>query len=263
MPHFKTGDMWSAYDEADLFLLTANATIKRNGALVMGRGIARQARNRFRGLDEALGQQILHICGNKGKYGLLVSPRWPAAKLGAFQVKRHYAQPASPTLILHSVTLLTAWCAAHPDITGIHLNFPGIGNGKLLRSEVLPMVQQLPDAVTIWEYASAKTVNRTLPNPDWNLQVKTGRGRSDTGAHHRAINIAQQLLTIGHWPDSLNSRIIIHNAYDLHRQLQLSGSGTYHADYNVIVYPVVHDLIPTQDYEIHPLTDSFRQIHNL
>ncbi|MCP4427946.1 MAG: hypothetical protein GY803_25965 [Chloroflexi bacterium] len=262
MPIFKTGDMWSAFDTADLFIITTNAAIKQNGALVMGRGIARQARNRFRGLDKALGQQILHTCGNKGKYGLLVSPRWPAAKLGAFQVKRHYSQPASLELIRHSTSMLCAWCADHPDAQ-IVLNFPGIGNGKLLRSEVLPIVQQLPDVVTIWEYASAKTVSRALPNPDWNVQVKTGKGRSDIGAHHRAINITQQLLTIGRWPDCLNSRIIIHDAYDLHRQLQLSGSGAYHAEYNVTVYPAVHDLIPGQDYEIHPLTDSFRQTHNL
>jgi len=89
MPIFQTGNMWSAYDDADLFVLTTNATIKRNGALVMGRGIARQARNRFPGLDTALGQQILSVCGSQGEYGLLVSPRWSAAKLGMFQVKFH------------------------------------------------------------------------------------------------------------------------------------------------------------------------------
>jgi hypothetical protein len=43
MPTFKIGDMWSAYDNIDLFLITTNVTIKRNGALVMSRGIARQA----------------------------------------------------------------------------------------------------------------------------------------------------------------------------------------------------------------------------
>jgi len=102
-----------------------------------------------------------------------------------------------------------------------------------------------------------------MTNPDWNLQVKIGRGRSDTGAHHRAINIAQQLLVAGCWPDYLNTRIVIHDAYDTHRNLQMSGAGEYHAKYNVTVYPAVHDLIPGRDYEIHPLTASFWQIHNL
>ncbi len=33
-----------------------------------------------------------------------------------------------------------------------------------------------------------------MTNPDWNWQVKLGRSRSDTGAHHQAIEIARQLL---------------------------------------------------------------------
>ena len=98
---------------------------------------------------------------------------------------------------------------------------------------------------------------------DWNLQVSTGNGRKDVGAHHRAINIAQQLLAAGRWPDHLNTRIVIHNTYDTHRRLQMSGAGEYHAKYNVTVYPAVHDLIRGQDYEIQPLTASFRQLHNL
>ncbi len=159
MAQFKRGDMWMAYAAADLFLITTNATITVRGALVMGRGIARQARDRFPGLDAALGKQILSTCGNpstllragQGQYGLLVSPLWPEARLGAFQVKRHYAQPASLELIQHSTAVLCAWCIDHPDAS-VHLNFPGIGNGRLRREDVLPIVMQLPDQVTIWEY---------------------------------------------------------------------------------------------------------------
>ncbi|MFQ5418876.1 MAG: hypothetical protein ACE5EY_00795 [Anaerolineae bacterium] len=158
MPIFQTGNMWLAYDDADLFVITTNAAIKRNGALVMGRGIARQARNRFPGLDVALGQQILSVCGNQGQYGLLVSPRWPEARLGAFQVKQHYSQPASLELIRHSTAALCAWCIEHPTAR-VALNFPGIGNGRLRREDVLPIVAQLPDQVTIWEYPPASKEN--------------------------------------------------------------------------------------------------------
>ena len=154
MPTFKTGDMWSAFDEVALFLLTTNSTIKRNGALVMGRGIVRQARDRFPGLDAALGKQILNVCGNQGQYGLFVSPRWRKARVGAFQVKRHYSQPASLELIRHSAVTLHAWCAAHPNAL-VALNFPGIGNGRLCREDVLPILRQLPEQVVIWEYPPA------------------------------------------------------------------------------------------------------------
>ena len=154
MPHFQRGDMWAAFATTDLFLITTNSTIRKDGVLVMGRGIARQARERFPGLDAAIGKQILSLCGNEGQYGLLVSPRWPEAKLGAFQVKAHYSQPAGLELIRHSTAMLCAWCAMHPDAQVI-LNYPGIGNGRLHSKTVLPIIGQLPKQVTIWEYPSA------------------------------------------------------------------------------------------------------------
>ena len=158
MPQFETGDMWTAYAAADLFLITTNATITTRGALVMGRGIARQAKERFPGLDVALGRRIQVRCGNQGIYGLLVSPRWPTAKLGAFQVKRHYSQPASLELIRRSTAALCAWCIKHPTAT-VAVNFPGIGNGRLHREAVLPIIVQLPAQVTIWEYPQSGKEN--------------------------------------------------------------------------------------------------------
>jgi hypothetical protein len=151
--------MWIAYDEADLFVITTNGTIKRNGALVMGRGIARQARDKFLGLDLVLGKRIAGCCDNsstalradKGGYGLLVSPRWPEAKLGVFQVKRRFNDTADLELVQFSVTKLRAWCVTHPGAI-VHMDFPGIGNGRLCREDVLPIVMQLPDQVSIWEY---------------------------------------------------------------------------------------------------------------
>ena len=102
-----------------------------------------------------------------------------------------------------------------------------------------------------------------MTNPDWNLQVKIGRGRSDTGAQHRVIEVARQLLAIGRWTDHLNTLIVIYDAYGLHRQLQLSGCGAYNADHNVTVYPAVYELEAGRNYEIVPMSDSFRQLHDL
>lgn len=159
MPQFKTGNMWTAYAVADLFLITTNSTLKKSSqGLVMGRGIARQAKERFPGLDIALGKQIQANYGNLGVYGLLVSPRWPDAKLGAFQVKRHYSQPATLGLIRQSTAALCTWCSQHPDAR-VALNFPGIGNGRLRREDVLPIIAQLPTQITIWEYAPVSREN--------------------------------------------------------------------------------------------------------
>ena len=100
-------------------------------------------------------------------------------------------------------------------------------------------------------------------NPHWNLQVGIGQGRQDTGAQHRAIDVAGQLLVVGKWPDHQMMRIIIHNPYDLHRQLQLSGKSEYNAQVNVNVHSGVHDLVLGEHYETHPLPASFWQMHGL
>lgn len=144
---FRQGDMWSVWGSVDLFLVTTNATLTQAGKLVMGRGIARQARDRFPGLDLVLGDAI-DIAGPD--YGLLVSFYWPAAKLGCFQVKRHWADRADLDLIARSVQDLSNWCSEHPSAT-VALNFPGIGNGRLEVNDVLPLVKGLPNTVQIWQ----------------------------------------------------------------------------------------------------------------
>ena len=177
MPQFQRGDMWSAYNRANLFLVTTNSTLKRNNALVMGRGIARQARDRFPGLDLAFGQAIAGRCGHLGRYRLLVSPQWPNAKIGAFQVKTHYGQSAELALIKESAAALAEWCALHPHQTA-HLNFPGIGNGGLLHEEVAPLLATLPHQVTIWEYAPPEMVaNRFLPDIQDATAMQESRSR--------------------------------------------------------------------------------------
>lgn len=142
------GDMWSAYDQADLFLVTTNSVLNRYGALVMGAGIARQARERFPELDAALGNAVVQVGDT---YGLIVSPRWPTAKLGGFQTKVRWHDPSSLELINFSASKLVAWCKAHPTAR-VHLNMPGVGHGRLSREQVLPILEPLPDTVTVWGF---------------------------------------------------------------------------------------------------------------
>jgi hypothetical protein len=143
------GDMWSAWDEAGLFLITTNSCINQRGELVMGRGIARQAKEIWPKLPKALGRTILEVCGHLGEYGLLISDRWPLLKLGAFQVKRHWREKARLSVLQRSAEMLGVWAEAHPKVE-VHLNFPGIGHGGLLPQEVLPFIEVLPDNVHVW-----------------------------------------------------------------------------------------------------------------
>ena len=151
MPTYEKGDMWSVLATTDLFAITTNSCIKRNGALVMGRGIAKVVRDRWPGIDIAAGNMITNTVGSMGKYGLLVSPGWPDKKLGLFQVKFMYSDQADCDLIDFSVTKLLEWQNAHPG-KRVDLNFPGIGNGGLSIDVVKPIVDALPKNIHIWTF---------------------------------------------------------------------------------------------------------------
>lgn len=140
-----SGDMWEEFNTSDLFLVTTNSWITKEGKLVMGRGIAREARDRFPGLDKTLGMKIKHL----SKYGLLVSDSWPKKVLGAFQVKYDFKDLASLELIEYSVWCLQKFLNDH-TVMNVNLNFPGIGNGGLDPLDVLDIVSVLPYNVALW-----------------------------------------------------------------------------------------------------------------
>lgn len=146
------GNMWSVFTSVDLFCITTNSIIRKDGELVMGRGIAQQARNKFPGLGLALGTAISEAGMNSKIYGLLLSPNWPVKKLAAFQVKVNWQAKADLDIVKESAKALGHWAKTNPDKT-IALNFPGIGNGRLDYDDVLEIVKHLPDNVTLWKFA--------------------------------------------------------------------------------------------------------------
>lgn len=148
MPRLAYGNMWSIWPKADLFLITTNGTVKNNGALVMGAGIAKQAKQKWPKLPFVLGAAIKKYKGEP--YHILVSPEYPKNKLGCFQVKHHWADNADLGLIEQGVRSLNWWSTQHND-PNIHLNFPGIGNGKLNIDSVWPIVKHLQDNVVLWQ----------------------------------------------------------------------------------------------------------------
>ena len=141
----RTGIMWDMWEQECKFLITTNSTIKANGALVMGRGIALEAKTRFPGLDLTLGQAILGVCPSLGRYGLIVG-----RKLGIFQVKYHYRDAADLRLIAYSTQMLHEYSLQHPNML-INLNYPGVGWGHLTEEQVSPVIQTLPDNVIVWQ----------------------------------------------------------------------------------------------------------------
>ena len=76
--------------------------------------------------------------------------------------------------------------------------------------------------------------------------VKIGRGSSDQGAYHRAIDVASQLEAAGLWDGE--STIVIHDAYDTHRKVQFTPVEQRVGIVNVRAG--VRELVHGQDYEI-------------
>ena len=151
MASFKRGNMWRSFTRTDGFCITTNSYIRNDGELVMGAGIALQAKKIFDGLPLALGRKIEKKCGHLGIYGTLPSNRKEIDKMVAFQVKTHFKNRADLGLIEKSTNQLSKIATKYPN-KRLDLNFPGIGNGGRDVEKVMPIVKQLPDNVHIWRF---------------------------------------------------------------------------------------------------------------
>lgn len=146
--------MWDIFGKTGLFLITTNPIRRKDGAVVMGRGIAKEAALRFPELPFDFGRRLdPAVVG----YQACASPTgviktYDQQEVGFFMVKRHWKEAAVPEIIDDSVVDLMEW-ACH-SFARIDLNFPGIGNGKLKREDVLPIIERLPDNVHVWEYGT-------------------------------------------------------------------------------------------------------------
>jgi hypothetical protein len=80
------------YGHKHALLVTTNSYVRRDGALVMGRGAARTAALHWPRLPYELGKRIEHL----GEYniGLLSQTNGKRLSLGAFQVKFNFADAA-------------------------------------------------------------------------------------------------------------------------------------------------------------------------
>lgn len=145
------GKGWKQSYLNSLFLITANAVV-RDGALVMGKGIAGQVRGKHPGIETKFGQIVEERKGKDGFYGIIVSSEWPKKSLGLFQTKVDYRNPSTTDLISRSCKALQEWIDEFGREVEVHLNFPGVGAGGLQKETVWGIVSTLPSNVRIWQY---------------------------------------------------------------------------------------------------------------
>lgn len=142
------GNMWDAFGKG-IFMVTTNPIIKHDGGVVMGRGIALEAKTRFPDLPYLFGARLNE---NKGVPFVDYIAHFNHVPIWYFMVKSHWNRPADLKIIENSVKDLLTCIIENENDLRFDLNFPGIGNGKLHREDVLPLLQSLPDNVHVWEY---------------------------------------------------------------------------------------------------------------
>jgi hypothetical protein len=150
------GDIWGLVREREAVVVTINGDLTSAGRLVMGKGIALEAKMRVKGVDRVLGDSV----ARHGLHTILLSPAsyTPRWDLFAFPTKYHWRDKrADPDLIVKSAHELVAlvkkelWMyrfvdADHPPFyPNIWMPRPGCGAGGLRWEDVKPLLDPILD----------------------------------------------------------------------------------------------------------------------
>jgi hypothetical protein len=126
-------DIWDFHKLVYPICITTNGCINSSGNLVMGKGIAKEAKDRFPDLPKILANMIINDGNNVhyiGKYGLF-----------SFPTKHNWWEKSDIDLIIKSAKQLITWS----DFNYIGLPRPGCGNGGLQWSYVKPILDEILD----------------------------------------------------------------------------------------------------------------------
>jgi len=128
----------------EIFMFTANSTIRSNGNLVMGSGCARTVRDFYKGIDKTLGKCINHL----DIFGVKFVQHGEQF-IGAFQTKINWQDSSPLDLVETSIGMLKQVAKKRPNHT-FHLPCPAVNHGGQTVEDVLPMLDKLPDNVIIY-----------------------------------------------------------------------------------------------------------------
>ena len=127
------GDLWKY--RANVVFITTNGTLKKDGSVVMGKGCAKEATERYPGIAKVLGRRVsLH--GNVP--ACLVTT--PTKNIWSFPVKHNWWEEADPELIRKSAREVSSM-----EDRDFVLPRPGCGNGKLKWKDVKPILEKYLD----------------------------------------------------------------------------------------------------------------------
>lgn len=135
------GNLWNYHTGRSTVVITTNGYIRSDGALVMGRGVAKEALDRFPGINKRLGALVRGL-GNHVHH---------LSDIGiiSFPVKHKFFEDADIHLIQVSSIELRELLLMN-GLTEVYMPRPGCGNGRLDWANVRHTIEPyLGDLVTI------------------------------------------------------------------------------------------------------------------
>lgn len=141
----KKGDIFDDEHYLDFIGITTNSILNKKGELVMGAGIAKQAKQKHPDLPKLFGDLIKEKDVENKFYGMLLAKR----KYVAFQTKLHWKDNSPLDVVQRSIIMLKKTANKYADKT-FGIPFPAINNGGLTVEIVLPLLQEIPDNVIIY-----------------------------------------------------------------------------------------------------------------
>lgn len=133
------GDIWDYYDKGNWIVITTNGTVKKNGECVMGRGVAREAKQRISWLPKELGRLIKDY-GNNVFY-------FVDARIISLPTKHNWWEKADTGLIEDGIHQLVIYADTRDNIIipPIYMVRPGCSNGRLDWKDVKPILEKYLD----------------------------------------------------------------------------------------------------------------------
>jgi len=133
------GNIWDQYTLGRWVVITTNGEVRKDGACVMGRGVAKQAADKLPDLPYKLGNAIKAGGNNVHVFDDL--------KMIALPVKHNWRDQADLELIAKSLQQLVAWADIPPRKHGkFYIVRAGTGNGRLRWVEqVKPLFERYLD----------------------------------------------------------------------------------------------------------------------
>ena len=139
-----TGNIWDYHASGNWIVVTTNGITRTDGACVMGRGIALQAKQKYPRLAFELGEKLRE----QGNHVHV----FPEYKIISFPVKYHWKEPADCSLIEQSARELFDVSLGMEPETMFYMVRPGCGNGQLKWGQVKPLLRILGDQFIVVEW---------------------------------------------------------------------------------------------------------------